>query len=166
MLTRLSLSLATSLLTALALAQPAYQAVAQTSTETTKKKKPDKPANEVRKQMGKAMKSGDVDEKGVYQMAGDELAMDCKKLTGAMLITITRLKDARSRSGVSSLAESGHKTMPMLFGGSTAGSDRQASLARERAKLDAYNRQLAAKKCKTLDIEAELVRAPEAPTKY
>ena len=47
-----------------------------------------------------------------------------------------------------------------LFGGSAKGADRQAVYARERAKLDAYNAELAAKGCKTLDIEAELASAP------
>ena len=43
--------------------------------------------------------------------------------------------------------------------------DRQALYARERAKLDAYNAELAAKGCKTLDIDAELARAPDPPGK-
>ena len=37
---------------------------------------------------------------------------------------------------------------------------------RDRAKLDAYNRNLAARNCKTLDIDAELARAAEGPKKY
>ena len=44
--------------------------------------------------------------------------------------------------------------------------DRQAVYARERAKLEAYNNELAAKGCKTLDIEAELAKPPEGPKKY
>ena len=52
-----------------------------------------------------------------------------------------------------------------LFGGSGKGADRQAVYARERAKLDAYNDELGAKGCKTLDIDAELARAPDAPGK-
>jgi hypothetical protein len=52
-----------------------------------------------------------------------------------------------------------------VLGGSTAGADRQAVYARERAKLDAYNRELAAKGCKTVDIEAELAKPPETTGK-
>ena len=57
-------------------------------------------------------------------------------------------------------------TVPLIMQGSTAGADRQASLSRERAKLDAYNRQLAARNCKTLDVDAELTRAQEPMQKY
>jgi hypothetical protein len=37
--------------------------------------------------------------------------------------------------------------------------------ARELAKLDAYNAELAAKNCKPLDITAELARPPDQPGK-
>ncbi|HSR80112.1 MAG TPA: hypothetical protein VLL28_04970, partial [Hyphomicrobiaceae bacterium] len=53
-----------------------------------------------------------------------------------------------------------------LYGGSNKGGDRQAIVARERAKLEAYNAELAAKGCKTVDIEAELSRPAEPPKKY
>jgi hypothetical protein len=45
-----------------------------------------------------------------------------------------------------------------LYGGSARGADRQAEYARERARLEAYNRLLASKNCKTLDIDAELAK--------
>ena len=41
--------------------------------------------------------------------------------------------------------------------------DRQAVSARERAKLEAYNNELAAKGCKTVDIEAELAKPARGP---
>jgi len=53
-----------------------------------------------------------------------------------------------------------------VFGGSSLGSDRDAVYARERAKLEAYNDELAARNCKTLDIEAELARPADSLTKY
>ena len=46
------------------------------------------------------------------------------------------------------------------------GMDRQAVSARERAKLEAYNNELAAKGCTTIDIDAELARPAEGPKKY
>ena len=55
---------------------------------------------------------------------------------------------------------------PLYGGGSSKGGDRQAIFARERAKLEAYNAELAAKGCRTVDIEAELARPPEPPKKY
>jgi hypothetical protein len=48
-----------------------------------------------------------------------------------------------------------------ISGGSTRGADRQAEYARERARLEAYNRLLASKNCKTMDIDAELAKPPE-----
>ena len=53
-----------------------------------------------------------------------------------------------------------------MLGGSAKSADRQAVYGRERAKLDAYNRELAAKGCPTIDIEAELARPPEGPKKF
>jgi hypothetical protein len=91
--------------------------------------------------------------------------MDCKRLTGSMQITISRLKDAYGREEPSAAASTAQTWAGPLFGSGGKGADRQALYARERAKLDAYNEELAAKGCKTLDIEAELARAPEPPGK-
>jgi hypothetical protein len=115
--------------------------------------------------MGKALESGDVASDGRYQIGKDEKTMDCRRLTGSMQITISRLRDWQTRPTPSGLASTAHKTVGPVIGGSTVGADRQADYARERAKLDAYNRELAAKSCKTLDIDAELKRAPDAPGK-
>jgi hypothetical protein len=106
-------------------------------------------------------------EDGHYEMSKDELAMDCKRMTGSMKITINRLRDAATRpGGASNTAEQAHKTVPIIMQGSTVAADYRATQARERAKLDAYNRNLAARNCKTLDIDAELTRAAEGPKKY
>jgi hypothetical protein len=55
-----------------------------------------------------------------------------------------------------------------LYGGSPHGIDPDAEYRRDRALLEAYNRQLSAKRCKTFDLEAELtpkpVRATPTPT--
>jgi hypothetical protein len=53
-----------------------------------------------------------------------------------------------------------------VFGGSASSADRQGVYARERAKLDAYNRELGAKGCPMIDIDAELARPAEGPKKY
>lgn len=120
------------------------------------------PSFKPQNKMAKHMESGDVGSDGHYQMSGDEKAMDCRRLTGSMQITIARLKDARGRPDPSALASTAQKTVAPVLGGSTVGADRPADYARERAKLDAYNRELGAKGCKTLDIDAELQRPPEA----
>jgi hypothetical protein len=131
------------------------------------KKKADKKADSAKNKMGKALKSGGLNDQGTYVMAGDELTMDCKKLTGVMQVTIGSLRGARTRSdSSSSTGQSAHNNIAPLFGGSSALANRQATLARDRAKLDAYNKALASKNCKTVDIDAELARAADGPTKY
>jgi hypothetical protein len=162
---RLSLSAAALVLTALAAALPLATVWSADETSPGQKAADRKKADDLTKKLGKALTSGEVKD-GRYEMSQDELAMDCKRMTGSMKITISRLRDSASRPGGSSLAESAHKTVPLIMQGSTAGADRQASLSRERAKLDAYNRQLAARNCKTLDVDAELTRAHEPMQKY
>jgi hypothetical protein len=162
---RLSLSAAALVLTALTAALPLSNVWSADETSPGQKAADRKNADDLKKKLGKALTSGEVKD-GRYEMSPDELAMDCKRMTGSMKITISRLRDSAGRPGGSSLAESAHKTVPLIMQGSTAGADRQASLSRERAKLDAYNRQLAARNCKTLDIDAEMARAQEPMKKY
>ena len=111
-----------------------------------------------------AASSGEVGEDGHYALGEDELKLDCKRLTGSMQITIARMKDPYFQQEPSAIAGASHKTVGPLLG-STAGADRKAEYARARAKLDAYNRQLAEKNCKTVDIDAELAKAPDPPGK-
>jgi hypothetical protein len=114
----------------------------------------------------KALESGDVGPEGRYEMSAAEKAMDCKRLTGSIQITITRLKDPLVRQEPSAMSTAAQKLSTPLYGGSSKAADRQAAYARERAKLDAYNAELAAKGCKTVDIETELARPPQPPKKY
>jgi hypothetical protein len=113
-----------------------------------------------------AMKSGDVDPAGVYQMSDQEKATDCKRLAGSMMVTISRLRVRHNEVGTSQAAATANKAVTPLFGGSAQGLDRDAEYARDRARLVAYNQHLAAKGCTTIDIQAELERPPEAAKKY
>lgn len=113
----------------------------------------------------KPLESGDVRPDGEYEMSADEKAMDCKRLTGSMQITISRMRDPYIRMEPSAGARVAQSTATPVFGGSSVGADRERLNARERAKLEAYNRELATRNCKTLDIEAELSRSPEPPGK-
>jgi hypothetical protein len=113
----------------------------------------------------KPLESGDVQPDGSYEMSTDEKAMDCKRLTGSMQITISRMRDPYSRAGPSVGARVAQSTATPVLGGSALSADRERLNARERAKLEAYNRELATRNCKTLDIEAELSRSPEPPGK-
>ncbi|MBO0740335.1 MAG: hypothetical protein J2P51_02770 [Hyphomicrobiaceae bacterium] len=113
-----------------------------------------------------ALESGDVGPEGRYEMSAAEKAMDCKRLTGSIEITISRLKDPLVRQQPSAVSSAAQSLSTPLYGGSNKGGDRQAIYARERAKVEAYNAELAARGCKTVDIEGELARPPEPPKKY
>jgi hypothetical protein len=144
MLFRLSLVALVLALTACAAAVPGYQ-----------------PPSFREKKKTTVLESGRLDADAHYQMSSTEKAMDCKRITGSMHITISRIKDSNFRSEPSALASGAQKTIGPIFGGSTVGANRQAEYGRERAKLEAYNRELEARNCKTVDIEAELAKAPE-----
>jgi hypothetical protein len=115
--------------------------------------------------MAASLEGGEMRTDGLYEMSAAEKAMDCKRLTGSMQIVIARLRDPYVRMEPSAAAAGSQKTVTPVFGGSALSADRDAVYARERAKLDAYNAELGAKNCKTLDIEAELARAPDPPGK-
>ena len=115
--------------------------------------------------LGKPLEGG-VMQGDRYEMSSAERGMDCKRLTGSMQITISRLRDAGIREEPSTVASTMESWASPLFGGSGKSADRQAVYLRERAKLDAYNAELAAKGCTTLDIEAELARPPDPGTRY
>ena len=119
-----------------------------------------------RSKFGKPLDSGDMGPEGRYEMSAAEKAMDCKRLTGSIQITIARLRDPLIGQAPSAVSSAAQTLSSPLYGSSGKGGDRQAVVTRERAKLDAYNAELAAKGCKTVDIDAELARPPEEPKKY
>jgi hypothetical protein len=92
---------------------------------------------------------------GTYQLSETENKLDRRGLTGTMYIIIARLRDGKNRKPPSELASFAQK-MSALVGGTEAAASVEADIARERARLAAYNRRLAEKQCKTLDLEAEL----------
>ena len=124
------------------------------------------PLTESNNKYTKPLDSGDVGADGRYHMSEAEKAMDCKRLTGSMQITLSRLKDGHTRAEPSAVSATAQQTVAPVLGGSTVGADRQAVYARERAKLDAYNRELASRDCTTLDIDAELARPEPVGRKY
>lgn len=103
------------------------------------------------------MQSGTV-ANGRYVPSADEKKLDCRKLTGSMQVMVSRIKDAPNRAKQSGAAAAVQGAAAPILGGSTVGSDFDGELARERARLDAYNGLLAEKKCKTMDIGAELAK--------
>ena len=72
-----------------------------------------------------------------------------------MRIRIIALKDGMTRSNTSELSRTLHSATAAV-GATATGSDPYGDARRDRAMLDAYNQQLAAKGCKTIDLEREL----------
>lgn len=107
---------------------------------------------------------GSVDEKGVYQMSAEELGYDCKKLTGRMQVRILQIRDYAVRQKTSGLSRGLQSLSSQTFGGTTAGADPDGQYHKDLAALQAYNRRLAEKKCRTFDLEAELKPKPTTVT--
>jgi hypothetical protein len=124
------------------------------------------PLSENKNKLAQPMDSGDVGPDGRYHLGESEKAMDCKRMTGSMQITLSRLRDAGFREEPSAISSMAQSAVRPLFGGSGVGADRRELYARERAKLDAYNEELARRGCKTLDIDAELARPAEPAQRY
>ena len=107
-------------------------------------------------------------ETGGYVMSADELDYDCKQLTGRMQVRILEVRDFNERaqsSGASRLLQS---AVTGIVGGTSAGKDPVGTTAKDRAMLQAYNRQLQAKSCKSYDLDDELrpkdVKVTPVPT--
>ena len=102
-----------------------------------------------------------------YVLSDEEKSVDCKRLTGRMKIRIMQLRDEASRVRTTELSRS-LQSATSQFGGSSAGTDPDGDHRRDMGMLQAYNGQLAAKGCKTLELSTELKPAAAAaavPTK-
>jgi len=104
-----------------------------------------------------------------YQLTPDELALDCKKLTGRMQVRILQIRDNAEKEKTSTIGRMLQSAATPIFGGTTIGADPDGRFRQDRAVLEAYNRQLAAKKCGTFNLDAELrpadINVTPVPTK-
>jgi hypothetical protein len=91
-----------------------------------------------------------------YQLTKEEQGLDCKKLTGRMQVRILQARDASTRSTGSLAARTMQTAVTPVMGGTTRGASPSADNARDRAVLEAMNKQLAAKDCATFDLDNEL----------
>lgn len=99
-----------------------------------------------------------------YQLTEKELALDCKKLTGRMQVRILQVRDFEQRKTQSLASRGVQAAAHPVLGTNTTGLDPTGQVRRDRAKLEAYNRQLVAKNCKSFDLEAELNPKPVTVT--
>lgn len=98
-----------------------------------------------------------------YQLSEKELKMNCKQLTGSMKVRLLQVHSSSSKTEGTLVARGLQTGAVKIWGGPTYGTDPSGDSARDLAQLEAYNQQLAAKKCKTLDLQAEFQTAATAP---
>jgi hypothetical protein len=91
-----------------------------------------------------------------YQMTPDELKLDCKKLTGKMQVRILQIRDEREKTLTSKTSQVMQRAVVPVLGGSPYGARPDDDFRRDRSWLEAYNAQLATKKCPTYDLDNEL----------
>jgi hypothetical protein len=91
-----------------------------------------------------------------YQLSEEELKFDCKKLTGLMQIRILQVRGYDSNKKASAAARGIQSLTTPIFGGTKEGVDPDGQYRKDIAMLQAYNRQLGVKQCKTFDLDAEL----------
>lgn len=110
---------------------------------------------------------GSVDASGTYQLSAEEQTYDCRKLTGRMQIRLLEVRDYDPKKNASSLSRSMQNVTEPVVGlmlgkasGYSANPDKRHR--DDIAMLKAYNAQLAAKKCRTFDLDAELGTGPKS----
>ena len=93
---------------------------------------------------------------GSYALSASEQELDCKQLTGRMQIRILEIRDYNERNTTTLASRAMQSAVTGIIGGTSTGKDPSGAYAKDRAMLDAYNRQLAVKGCKTYNLDDEL----------
>jgi len=91
-----------------------------------------------------------------YQLSEKEKAYDCKRLTGIVQVRILQMRGEQAHAKTTLASRGMQSVSQSVFGGNAAVIDPEQRYTQDHAMLEAYNRQLAAKNCKTFDIAAEL----------
>ncbi len=99
-----------------------------------------------------------------YKMAPEDLALDCRKLTGRMAIRIRQVRASQTETKTSGLSRGLQQAATPFIGGTTRGINPEGDTARDVGLLTAYNARLAEKNCPVFDLDAQLKPgATEAP---
>lgn len=99
---------------------------------------------------------------GSYVLSPPELALSCRKLTGRTLVRILQIRDYELSQSGSVAAQQIQKVVAPVMGGTKRGADPDADYRRDRAIVEAYNKRLAEKGCKSFDLVKELQPKPAA----
>ncbi len=95
-------------------------------------------------------------ETGSVSTAAQAGNIDCGKMTGRMQIRIMQIRNYKQSPKTSDVSHTLQGMAKSLFGGTTRGLDPDGDYARDIEQLRRQNAQLAARGCKTFDLEAEL----------
>ena len=100
---------------------------------------------------------------GPYTLTPEEMALDCRKLTGRLQVRLLALRGEEYKVQPSSAAQSMRSATSAALGTDTA-KNAAARAANDRPILDAYNKRLVDLGCPSFDIGKELAARPSAPT--
>lgn len=91
-----------------------------------------------------------------YQLSPAEQKLNCKQITGRMQIRILQIRDFNDRMHASLLSRGLHSAFANTVGTSPKGLDPDGAYASDLKMLRAYNELLAAKGCKSFNLDDEL----------
>ena len=91
-----------------------------------------------------------------YVLSADEQELDCKQLTGKMQIRILELRASGAIQTTSLLSRGMQSAARSTVGASAYGLDPNGQHGRDVAMLEAYNRELVAKDCRSYDLAKAL----------
>ncbi len=100
---------------------------------------------------------------GGYKLSDAEAKLDCPKLTGQMKVRIANMRAAHAQRSGTGVSQTIQSVVTPVMGGVRRGANPDSDLQLDRAKLEAFNKRLAEKNCKTLDLDAELRGEPAVP---
>lgn len=100
--------------------------------------------------------SGSTDNDGRYVLSPHEQQLNCKKLSGIIVVGILQLRESGERHRPTLAAKAAQGALSPVIGGSSYGMSPDADHARALARAEALNARLAEKGCPTFDLKAEL----------
>lgn len=103
-----------------------------------------------------APKGGGFNESGTYQLTEQEQKLDCKSLNGSISVKILQMRTAGDRVEASTASKALQTVTEPLKKSTTYARDTATDYKQDRARLEALNKRLAEKNCRTFDLEAEL----------
>lgn len=99
-----------------------------------------------------------------YQLTEKELGYDCKKLTGTVQVRILQLRSAAGQQRTTEASRIIQQATTPIFGGTAYGTAPDAQRQADLAMVEAYNRRLVEKRCRSFDLRAALSPAAGSAT--